>query len=226
MSDQERRSRLNRDRVLRAAVALADGSGIESLTMRKLGVELGVEAMSLYNHVANKGDLVDGMIDLVFGEIDLPDDGAGWRAIMRRRAVSTRAALSRHPWAIGRMESRATPGPATLRHHDAVLGVLRGAGFSVKLAAHAYSAMDSYIYGFALQEPSLPFDGGAESAAVTRAIMERFATGEYPHLTEIAVEHVLRPGYDYGDEFTYGLDLILDGLERALVAESDSPCDS
>jgi AcrR family transcriptional regulator len=213
-----RRGRLNRDRVLRAAVGLADAGGIESLTMRKLGVELGVEAMSLYNHVANKGDLVDGMIDIVFGEIDLPTGDTGWRQAMRTRAISARAALSRHHWAIGRMESRATPGPATLRHHDSVLGILRGAGFSVVLAAHAYSALDSYIYGFALQEPALPFDGGADPSKVTQEIMARFSTGEYPYLTEIAVEHVMQPGYDYGDEFSYGLDLILDGLENALRA--------
>ncbi|MGH3875563.1 MAG: TetR/AcrR family transcriptional regulator [Actinophytocola sp.] len=212
----QRRGRLNRDRVLRAAVALADASGIESLTMRKLGVELGVEAMSLYRHVANKGDLVDGMIDIVFGEIDLPADGTAWRPAMRARAISARAAMSRHRWAVGRMESRTTPGAATLRHHDAVLGILRAAGFSVPLAAHAYSVLDSYIYGFAIQEPSLPFEAGDDMAKVTQAIMARFASGEYPHLTEIAVEHVLQPGYDYGDEFEYGLDLILDGLERAL----------
>ncbi len=217
------RGRLDRDRVLRAAVARADVGGIGSLTMRRLGEDLGVEAMSLYNHVANKGDLLDGMIDIVFGEIDLPTEEAGWRTAMRRRAISAREVLARHPWAIGRMESRATPGPATLRHHDTVLGILRTAGFSVTLAAHAYSALDSYIYGFALQEPSLPFDAGPNSgqdagpdtAKLTREIMARFTSGQYPHLTELAVEHVLQPGYDYADEFEYGLDLILDGLERA-----------
>jgi AcrR family transcriptional regulator len=211
----EPRERLNRDRVLQAAIALADANGIESLTMRKLGLELGVEAMSLYNHVANKTDLLDGMIDAVFGEIGLPPDGPEWRAVLRARAISVREALARHRWAIGLMESRATPGPATLRHHDAVIGVLRGAGFSVPMAAHAYSLLDSYIYGFALQEPALPFDTGEETAALAQAIMGRFASGEYPHLTELTVEHVMQPGYDYGDEFAYGLDLILDGLERA-----------
>jgi AcrR family transcriptional regulator len=214
----EPRARLNRDRVLRAAVALADAGGIESLTMRKLGLELGVEAMSLYNHVANKGDLLDGMIDVVFGEIDLPTTGTGWKTAMRGRAISVREVLARHRWATGLMESRTAPGPANLRHHDAVLGTLRRAGFSVAMAAHAYSAMDSYIYGFAMQEPSLPFDTGKESAEVARMIMARFSSGEYPHLTEIAVEHVLQPGYDYGNEFEFGLDLILDGLERALHA--------
>ncbi|MEO3859296.1 TetR/AcrR family transcriptional regulator C-terminal domain-containing protein [Acrocarpospora sp. B8E8] len=210
-----RRGRLNRHQVLEAAIALADADGIESLTMRKLGEKVGIEAMSLYNHVANKGDLVDGMIDVVFGEIDLPAGGTDWRTAMRQRAISARAALARHPWAIGRMESRATPGPATLRHHDAVIGTLRAAGFSIELAAHAFSALDSYIYGFALQERNLPFDTEKETAKVTQAIMARFSSGEYPHLTEMAVEHILRPGYDYGDEFEFGLDLILDGLDRA-----------
>jgi AcrR family transcriptional regulator len=212
----EPRVRLNRDRVLRVAVTLADSGGIESLTMRKLGVELGVEAMSLYNHVANKADLLDGMIDIVFAEIELPTGETDWRAAMRRRAVSARDVLSRHRWATGLMESRTTPGPATLRHHDTVLGILRGAGFSIELAAHAYSALDSYIYGFALQEPSLPFDNGEDTAKVAQAIMSRFASGEFPHLTEIAVEYVMQPGYDYGNEFAFGLELILDGLERAL----------
>ena len=212
----EPRVRLNRDRVLRVAVALADSGGIESLTMRKLGVELGVEAMSLYNHVANKADLLDGMIDIVFAEIDLPTSETDWRTAMRRRAASARDVLSRHRWATGLMESRTTPGPATLRHHDTALGILRGAGFSIELAAHAYSALDSYIYGFALQEPSLPFDNGEDTAKVAQAIMSRFASGEFPHLTEIAVEYVMQPGYDYGNEFAFGLELILDGLERAL----------
>src|ERR1044072_982833 len=134
-----RRGQLNRDRVLHAAVDLADLGGFDSLTMRKLGVALGVEAMSLYNHVANKSDLLDGMIDIVFGAIDLPSEDTGWRTAMRRRATSAREVLSRHPWAVGRMESRTSPGPATLRHHDTVLGILRTAGFSIELAAHAYS---------------------------------------------------------------------------------------
>jgi AcrR family transcriptional regulator len=218
MTETERRARLNRDRVLRAAVALADAEGIESLTMRKLGLVLGVEAMSLYHHVANKDDLLDGMIDVVFGEIEMPVGETDWRVAMRRRALSAREVLARHRWATGRMESRAAPGPATLRHHDAVLGILRAAGFSVALAAHAYSALDSYIYGFALQEASLPFQNAPDTSAVTQAIMARFAAGEYPHLTEIAVEHVLKPGYSYGDEFAFGLDLILDGLERSRAA--------
>jgi AcrR family transcriptional regulator len=214
-----RPARLSRDRVLRAAIALADSGGIESLTMRKLGVELGVEAMSLYNHVANKSDLLDGMIDIVFTEIELPADG-DWRTGLRRRAVSAREVLARHRWATTLMESRTTPGPATLRHHDAVIGALRGAGFSIELAAHAYSLLDSYVYGFAVQESNLPFDTPEDTAQLAESIMGRFASGQYPHLTELTVEHVLRPGYDYGDEFAFGLDLILDGLERARRAQT------
>ncbi len=209
------RARLTRERVLRAAIGLADTSGIDSLSMRKLGVELGVEAMSLYNHVTSKSDLLDGMVDLVFAEIDLPIDGVGWRDAMRRRAISAREVLARHRWANGLMETRTSPGPATLRHHDAVLGILRGAGFSVAMAAHAYSLLDSYTYGFAMQEASLPFDTGEETAALAQSILARGAPGEYPHLTEFIVEHALKPGYDYGAEFEFGLDLILDGLERA-----------
>jgi AcrR family transcriptional regulator len=206
---------LTRERVLRAAVALADESGSESLSMRKLGEAVGVEAMSLYNHVTNKEDLLDGMIDVVFGEIDLPAGGADWKTAMRQRAISAREVLARHPWGIGLMESRSTPGPATLRHHDAVLGSLRRGGFSIEMAAHAFSALDSYIYGFALQEASLPFDTAEETAEVAQMILKQLPADEYPYLAELTIEHVLQPGYDYGDEFEFGLDLILDGLERA-----------
>src|SRR5437764_8781093 len=216
----EPRTPLSRERVLRAAVALADESGIDSLTMRKLGEALGVEAMSLYNHVANKVDLLDGMVDLVFSEIDLPAGGADWKTSMRQRAASIRQALVRHPWAIGLMESRTSPGPATLRHHDAVIGSLRRGGFSIEMTAHAYAVLDSYIYGFALQEASLPFDTAEETADVAQMIFKQLPPDEYPHLTELTVEHVLQPGYDYGDEFEFGLDLILDGLERARNATS------
>ena len=208
------RARLSRDRVLAGAVAFADEHGIEALTMRKLGQALGVEAMSLYNHVATKDELLDGMVDIVFAEIGLPAGDAGWKEAMRRRAVAARQALSHHRWAIGLMESRTSPGPATLRHHDAVIGCLRGAGFSVEMAAHAFSLLDSYIYGFALQEASLPFDTAPQTAEVAEMILSRMQPDQYPHLTELAVEHVLQPGYSYGNEFEFGLDVILDGLER------------
>ncbi|MDX6231041.1 MAG: hypothetical protein QOI76_4431 [Frankiales bacterium] len=215
------RGRLSRERVLTAAITLADHGGIESLTMRKLGAHLGVEAMSLYKHVANKDDLVDGMTDRVFGEIDLPAPGTEWRTAMRQRAISVRQVLARHPWATALMQSRTSPGPVTLHHHDAVIGMLRGAGFSVPLTAHAFSALDSYIYGFALQEKSLPFETGDETAALAQLILAQLPAAQYPHLRELTVEHVMQPGYDYGHEFEYGLDLLLDGLERAVQQGKD-----
>jgi AcrR family transcriptional regulator len=214
---------LTRDRVLQAAVEVADRDGLAALTMRRLGETLGVEAMSLYNHVANKEQLLDGMVDLVFGEIELPSPGGDWSGAMRARAVSVRGALRRHRWAIGLMESGAAPGPATLRHHDRVLGCLREAGFSVALAAHAFSLLDSYIYGFALEEASLPFETPEQTADVAEAILAGVPAAEYPHLRELTTEHVLQPGYDYGDEFVFGLELILDGLARALSASGGSP---
>ena len=209
------RPRLSRDKVLAAALALADAGGIESLTMRKLGEQLGVEAMSLYKHVANKDALLDGMIDSVFGEVYLPVGGPDWKSQMRQRADSMRQVLSRHSWAVGLMESRLTPGAATLRHHDAVIGALRTAGFPVALAAHAFSALDSYIYGFAMQEKGLPFHTPEETAEMAQQFLTHFPANEYPHLAELTTEHVLLPGYDYGNEFAFGLDLILDGLETA-----------
>ena len=212
---RQRRSPLTRAWVLQTAVARADLGGLEALTMRALGQELGVEAMALYHHFANKDDLVDGMVDLVFGEIDLPEFGPDWRAAMRQRAISVRDALLRHRWAIGLMESRRTPGPANLRHHDAVIGSLRAGGFDIAMAAHAYSVLDSYIYGFALTKMNLPFQASEEVGEVAETMLQPFPAGEYPHLLEILTDHVMQPGYDYGDEFEYGLDLILDGLERS-----------
>jgi AcrR family transcriptional regulator len=207
---------LNRDRVVRAAVAMADAGGIETLSMRNLSQELGGAAMSLYNHVANKEDLLDGMIDAVFSEIELPSGAHGWRSAMRQRAISIRAVLSRHRWAVGLMDSRSSPGPATLRHHDAVLGCLRDAGFSVELAAHAFSALDSYIYGFALQDRALPFETPEETTQLAHSMLAQFPRDTYPHLAELMTEHVLQPGYDFGNEYEFGLNLILDGLAASL----------
>jgi AcrR family transcriptional regulator len=216
---RKQRRPLNPQRVLRAAVEFADKRGLGELSMRNLGQHVGVEAMSLYNHVASKDDLLDGMVDVVFAEIPLPEATTNWRSAMRARAIAVRTALFGHPWAIGLMESRRRPGPATLAHHDAVLGCLRRAGFSVPLAAHAYSVLDSYIYGFALNEQSLPFDTSDEVAEVGKSMLEQFPAEDYPHLTEFIVEHALKPGYDYGNEFEFGLDLILDSLERRLRAK-------
>jgi AcrR family transcriptional regulator len=204
---------MNREQVLRAAVALADEAGIESLSMRKLGQALGVEAMSLYHHVPGKEALLDGMVDAVFAEIDLPA-GGDWKKALRQRAVSMRAALARHRWAVGLMESRSNPGATTLRQHDAVIGCLLAAGFSMELTAHAFAAVDSYVYGFALQEKGLPFDTPEQTAEMAQAMLAHFPVDEFPHLAAFTRQHVMRPGYDFGAEFEFGLDLLLDGLER------------
>ena len=210
-----RRAPLTRERALATAIEIADADGIDGLTMRKLAQALGVEAMSLYHHVSNKSDILDGMVDLVFAEIEFPADGSDWATAMRDRALSLRAALLRHPWAIGIMESRRSPGSATLRHHDAVIGCCRHAGFSVEMSAHAFSALDSYIYGFVLQEINLPFTEGDDLAQALDAMMPVGFAEQYPHLAELTAEYVRRTGYSYGNEFEFGLGMILDGLERA-----------
>ena len=208
------RARLNRDRVLQTAIKLADEGGIERLSMRRLGEELGVEAMSLYNHVSNKEDLLNGMIDAVYAEIELPSHDEDWKSALRKRSLSVREVLVRHPWANGLMDSATSPGPGTLRHHDRVLGTFRNGGFSLALTAHAFSALDSYVYGYAKQEKSLPFDTEEQAAAMANAMLAHLPASEYPYLHELMTKHVLRPGYDYADEFTFGLDLVLDALER------------
>jgi AcrR family transcriptional regulator len=193
--------------------------------MRKLADELGVGAMTLYYYVPNKDELLDGMVDIVFGEIALPTTDVDWRTAMRRRAISTREVLNRHRWAVGLMGSRTTPGTASLRLHDAVLGCLREAGFSIETTIHAYSVQDAYIYGFALQEKSLPFESAEESAVVAEEQIREFAelaeerqfaglAEEFPHLAEVVAGHVAKVGYDFASEFEYGLDLILDALEK------------
>jgi AcrR family transcriptional regulator len=215
---QPARPRLSRDKVLRGALEVADAGGIASLTIRSLAQRLGVKPMSVYHHVTGKEQILDGLVDIVFGEIALPVADQDWRSEMHRRSSSVRIVLGRHRWAIGLMESRRSPGPATLRHHDAVLGTLRAAGFSRAMTAHAYALIDSYVYGFALQEASLPFEGPEGVGEVAGPIMELMAGGDYPHMVEMATSYYMRPGYDFADEFDFGLDLILDGLERATAA--------
>jgi AcrR family transcriptional regulator len=214
------RPALNRERVLRAAVDLADERGLDALSMRKLAGELGVEAMSLYNHVANKDDLLDGMIDLVFGEIEAPAADGDWKAEMRKRAVSTREALMRHRWAVGEMEGRTDHGTSNLRVHDAVLGCLRAAGFSIEMTVHAMSVQDAYIYGFALQQTDMSSETPEDFAAEAQRQMEEYADSlaAYPNLVEVVGGYVAKAGYDYDAEFLFGLDVILDGLERLLEA--------
>jgi AcrR family transcriptional regulator len=212
----ETRVALSRERVLATAVTLADRHGIEWLSMRKLADELGVAAMSLYYYVPNKVELIDAMIDIVFSEIEPPSLELDWKSAMRRRAVSTREALNRHRWAVGRMEGRTSHGPANLRLHDAVLGCLRAAGFSIEMTVHAYSAQDAYIYGFALQETDMSSETPDDFAAEAQRQMHAYedVLADYPHLVEVVGGYVAESGYDYDGEFLFGLDLILDGLDR------------
>lgn len=219
--DSAARPRLSRERVLQGAVAVADAGGLASLTIRSLAAHLGVKPMSVYHHVTNKDEILDGIVDMVFAEIELPTIGGEWHSEMRRRAASARDAMRRHPWAIGLVETRTSPGHATLRHHDAVIGTLRQGGFSVEMTAHAFALIDAYVYGFALSEATLPFNGPDTVPEVAEQMMERFSPADYPHLVEFTTEHVMQPGYDYGEEFEFGLSVILDGLAKS--AADDSP---
>ena len=211
----EARAPLSRERVLETAVTLADRLGLESLSMRRLADELRVAAMSLYYYVPNKVELIDGMIDIVFSEIEPPSLDLDWKTAMRRRALSTREALNRHRWAVGQMEGRSTHGPANLRLHNDVLGCLRAAGFSLEMTVHAYSVQDAYIYGFALQETDMSPETPDDFAAVAQQQMVEYQAvlADYPHLREVVGGHVAKAGYDYATEFLFGLDLILDGLD-------------
>jgi AcrR family transcriptional regulator len=208
-----RPARLNRDQVLRAALEIADQDGLDAVTMQRVANAIGAEPMSLYRHVRNKDDLLDGLVDLVFAEIDVPSPAQGWRAAMRRRATSARQVLRRHRWAVGLMESRSHPGPATLAHHDAVLGILLGAGFSPEAATRAYNLVDSYVYGFSLQEQSLPIADPDDLVEIAPEMLAQYEAGAYPNLATVATA-LVASGFRYADEFEPGLDLILDGLER------------
>jgi AcrR family transcriptional regulator len=204
---------LSRDRIARVAVALAEAEGIDGVSMRKLASGLGAGPMSLYRHFANKEKLLDAMVDIVFAEIYTPAMGANWKGELRKRGLSAREALRRHSWANGLMETRMHPGDASATHHNATMGCLREAGFPFREAVHAYNLLDSYTYGFAMQEKALPFKTPEESAemAVT-TVGERGS--DYPYLAEVVTEFATSGGYDYTEEFEFGLDFILDGLER------------
>lgn len=213
------REPLTRDRILRAALELADQGGVASLTMQAIGRQLGVEAMSLYRHVRNKDDILDGLVDLAFEEIELPDDRSDWHSAIRARSVSQRAMLRRHPWVITLLESRMAPGPANLRSHDDMLAVFVGAGFSATLATHAYNLVDSYVLGFALQEVNMPFSTAEELAVMGPELLAQVPVDQYPTLVAVS-EELFATGFDYAAEFEFGLDLILDGVEQARIAEA------
>jgi len=202
--------------IIEGAVKLADEIGVDALTIRKLATALTVKPMTIYHYVPNKESIIDGMVDMVFSEIDLPPPAdADWKSAIRKRSASARTVLGKHPWAVPLMESRRAPGPATLQHHDAVLGCLRSGGLSVKMTAHAYALIDAFIYGFAIQEASLPATTGEEMSDMVDVIIETLPADKYPHLMELTTEHILQPGYDFGNEFEFGLDLILEGLDRS-----------
>ncbi|MDH4118352.1 MAG: TetR/AcrR family transcriptional regulator [Acidimicrobiia bacterium] len=211
----EKRPTLTRERVLEGAVTLADEIGIEALTIRRLAEALETKPMTIYYHVPSKDDIVDGMVEIVFAEIERPGPDEDWRQAIRNRCVSARQVLRRHPWAAPLMESRTSPGPANLGHHEAVLSCLRRGGMSWQMTAHAYAVLDSFVYGFAFQEATLPaYDSGGFPEAA-REIGAGFDAEAYPHLIGLMSNHVFQPGYDFGISFEFGLDLILDGLERA-----------
>lgn len=212
-------TKMTAERVIEGAVQLADRVGVDALTIRKIAEELDVKPMTIYHYVPNKEAIIDGMVDTVFAEIALPPSDRDWRSAILVRCRSMRAVLARHPWAAPLMETRTTPGPATLRHHDAVLGCFRGAGFSLELTGHAYAVVDAFLYGFALQEATLPATSGEDMAELAGSIAEQMPADLYPHLTEFTIDHVLRPGYDFGREFDVGIELILDGLERTALAD-------
>jgi AcrR family transcriptional regulator len=208
-----RRRPLSRDRVLRAAIRLADDGGLEAVSMRKIGQALRVEAMSLYKHVADKDDILDGIADLVTGDFEVPSADVDWKSAIRRSAISAHQVLLRHPWASGLIESRASVGPARLRYLDAVIGVLSGAGFAMPMVLGSIMTLDSYTYGFALQEVAWPFDMDSvpeEAATLARGL----PAGDYPNVIAMAEMVSTAPG-GVPVDFEFGLDLILDGLERS-----------
>jgi AcrR family transcriptional regulator len=212
MMATKKTSPLSRERIVTTAVSLADADGFASLSMRNIAEDLGAGTMALYRHVANKEALLDDMVDVVFNEMYPPAIGGRWKHELRERGLSARSALQRHPWAVGLMETRMHPGPASATHHNATMGCLREAGFGFREAVHAYNLLDAYTYGFALQEATIPFETPEESGDMAaKTVGDR--GDEYPYLAEVVVELGER-GYDYTEEFEFGLDLILDGLER------------
>jgi AcrR family transcriptional regulator len=203
---------LDRDVIVQAATAVADADGIGAVTMRSVAAALGFKPMALYRYTTGKDDLLDGMVDEVLEQIARPEPGGEWRTELRRRAVSAREVLGRHPWALGLMESRVSPGLVALRHHDAVLGLLRSAGFSLGAAARAYTVVDAYVYGFVLQESSVPAAAGEREQMVAAFAPGTGLADELPHLAALARGHVGRPGYRFGAEFEPGLDAVLDAV--------------
>jgi AcrR family transcriptional regulator len=214
------RAPLSRQRIAAAAADVADRAGVSAVSMRSVAKVLGVEAMSLYHHVPNKEALLDDLVNWVFERIELPEVGDTWRQALTTRARSARSVLTAHPWALGMLETRPNPGPALLQHHDRLLGALMTDGFSAVLATHAFAAIDAYVYGFALTETSLPFEpgAGAEEAFANKVAAP---AEQYPYIARSRAELFGDGGYEFADEFEYGLDLLLESLERR-VADAGS----
>ena len=223
----QRRTGITREQILKGAIELADTVGIEGFTIRSLATALDTKPMTIYYHVPSKEAIIDGMVDLVFAEIALPPTNVYWKTAIKQRYVSAREVLNRHPWAPPLMESRTSPGAPSLQHHDEVLGCFRRGGLSIELTGHAYAILDSYLYGFAMEEAMLPGGGEGEIVELASELMEGFAE-HYPSLYEFTSEHVMKDGYSFSDSFEFGLDLILDGLERSAqngAATSDTQDD-
>ncbi|WNM28379.1 TetR/AcrR family transcriptional regulator [Demequina capsici] len=215
------RAKLSRERIIDAAMELADRDGVESLTMRALATALDTKPMTLYHHVDGKEALLDLMVDRVFSEMELPPEELEWREALRARCRSAREVLVRHPWSVPLLESRRSPGPELLRHHEAMLATLERGGLPLELMAHGYAILDSFVYGFAIEEANLPGQGQQEGLAeVAEEIAHVLESGEYPQMTRLAMEHVAQPGYSFGASFDVGLDMILDGLTASLAASS------
>ena len=207
---------LTRDRILRAALRIADDEGLDALTMRRLGQELGVQAMSLYNHVANKDDLHEGIVDLATSEIELPSPDAHWKTALRESAISAHQAFVRHPWACNLHMATPRVNDDRMLWMEGVLRTLREAGFSPNMTHHAYHALDSHITGFTLWLVSMPFDSREELLDMAQEFIPRIPADRFPYVVEHAKEHLEEPDLDEPSEFEFGLDLILESLERRL----------
>lgn len=203
-------------KIVNQAIALADISGIESVTMRSLAKALSVTPMSLYRYVTNRDNLLDKMIDIVFGEIQLPTIGNNWRTEMHKRAVSTRTVLLTHKWALGLLDSGLQPGMATQKHHNAVIGTLREGGFSIASTTQAMTILDAYIYGFILQELSLPLGDSGNFDEVGESVVEMLDSTEFPYLGELATAHLAQADFNFGDLFEIGLGIVLSGLAASV----------
>jgi AcrR family transcriptional regulator len=214
-----RRVTLSPERIVEAAVRVADVRGIAGVSMRNVAAELDVEAMSLYHHIADKESLLNALADWAFIQIDAPITTQPWRSEMEQRARSARQVLGSHPWALGLLSSRRSPGLALMHHHEAVLACLRASGFSLRLALHAFSVLDAYVFGFVLTEVNLPFEGAEDAATMGNELVEVLAPDAFPNMLEVIQTRVMGGSYDYGDEFEVGLRLILDGLARAKRAD-------